>query len=55
MKIAILSFLLAGGVVSVMGAPAAQSLCATCPLTDNAGHALVAASGGTLGVPKFCG
>ncbi|KAJ6527096.1 hypothetical protein B0H19DRAFT_1196453 [Mycena capillaripes] len=29
--------------------------CPVCPTTDLAGDALVAASGGTLGTPLFCG
>lgn len=45
---------LAALVGTVTTAPTQQE-CATCPSLDNGGNVLVAASGGTLGVPKFCG
>lgn len=43
-------------VACVAAAPqAAASECAICPATDLNGLPLVAASGGTIGVPAFCG
>lgn len=53
MKTAFVYLLVASAFVAA--SPAAQSLCAACPPADNNGDTLVAASGGTLGVPKFCG
>ncbi|KAF8069312.1 hypothetical protein FPV67DRAFT_1117127 [Lyophyllum atratum] len=39
--------------------PAAQSDCATCPSADQlvgtTSYTLVAGSGGTIGVPRYCG
>ncbi|KAF8066897.1 hypothetical protein FPV67DRAFT_1214339 [Lyophyllum atratum] len=40
---------------AVPAATTAQTQCATCPSTDLGGNVVVADSGGTFGVPKFCG
>ncbi|KAL1747384.1 hypothetical protein HDZ31DRAFT_61299 [Schizophyllum fasciatum] len=43
---------------TALAAPAADSaagMCAVCPETALDGAALVASSGGTMGVPRFCG
>lgn len=52
---ALVSLVVSAAAGTVPTAPVAQVQCATCPSTDLAGNVVVANSGGTVGVPKFCG
>ncbi|GLB41184.1 hypothetical protein LshimejAT787_0903990 [Lyophyllum shimeji] len=54
---ALVSLFVISGARAVRPAPqvVAQVQCATCPSKDLAGNVVVASSGGTVGVPRFCG